>query len=53
MKYTVVNECNVVQYYEQEIDANSEEEAIEIAEEEWNWDLKSENCEDSRTYIGR
>lgn len=34
MKYTVVNECNVVQYYEQEIEANSEEEAIEIAEEE-------------------
>ena len=53
MKYTVINECNVVQYYEQEIEANNEEEAIEIAEKEWNRNLQSENCEDSRTYISK
>ena len=51
--YTVINECNVIQYYEQQVEANSEDEAIEIAED-WDWgEPYDEQCDWSDTYIGK
>ena len=51
MKYKVISECNVVEYYEQIIEASSEAEAIEKADIIWAWDKMDSECENSRTYI--
>lgn len=53
MKYKVINECNAVEYYEQFIEANSEDEAIEKAIDSGERNHMDSACEDSITYIGK